>query len=439
MVPPAAGRPPSCTGFWPPATAAPSGCSSRRPRGGEGGPGEGGGQVLGTITEFRLGSTDPGAFAYDASAQVAAYAALVHDAYVAAHAGAVALQAAIGALLADPSPERLDAARQAWVDARPAYMRTEAFQFYAGPIDGPGGPLPRLNAWPVDPAFIDGIVDDPSVPLDFRSLARLNQADAPEQVTTGWHAIELLLWGEYGRPAARRRSSPARARTTGGATISPRAAQLLVNDLGLAGRGLGAGRQQLPRLRRGDGPAQRARPRLQRHDRARRLRDPAAPDRRRALPRQRELPAVAVQRHLRRRQPRRLRGRARRSTSARASTRSSPASTRRSPPRSHAAFDRADTALAAARRAPMPASSPRPPAAPSAPRPRRRCAPSPISAASSAGPATGSACSSSSPGSSPALPATTASQAQAKASIPAVADAKRRESHTTRTQRGSPC
>src|SRR5690606_12805324 len=124
--------------------------------GGEGGPGEGGGQVLGTITEFRLGSTDPGAFAYDASAQVAAYADLVHGAYVAAHGGAPALQQAVGALLDNPSQDSLDAARRVWADAHRAYLRTEAFQFYAGPVDEPNGPLPRLNAWPVDPAFAEG-------------------------------------------------------------------------------------------------------------------------------------------------------------------------------------------------------------------------------------------------------------------------------------------
>ena len=86
---------------------------------------------------------------------MAAYADLVHDAYVAAHDGALALQAAIDALLADPSQETLDAARRAWTDARPAYLRTEAFQFYAGPVDAPGGPLPRLNAWPIDPGFVE--------------------------------------------------------------------------------------------------------------------------------------------------------------------------------------------------------------------------------------------------------------------------------------------
>jgi putative iron-regulated protein len=214
-----------------PAGAGPERLFLAQAEGGEGGPGEGGGQVLGTITEFRLGSTEPAAFAYDASAEVAAYAALVHDAYAAARAGALALQRAIGALLADPSPETLDAARRAWIDARPDYLRTEAFQFYAGPVDGPGGPLPRLNAWPVDPAFIEGIIADPSVPLSFRSLARLNQAGAPDQITTGWHAIELLLWGEdVDRPYT--------DFVAGGGNDRRReylaaVAQLLANDLGL--------------------------------------------------------------------------------------------------------------------------------------------------------------------------------------------------------------
>jgi putative iron-regulated protein len=218
--------------MWPAPAAAPERLFAAQDASGEGGAGEGGGQVLGTITEFRLSSTAPDAFAYDAAEQVAAYADLVHATYAAARAGAAALQAAIAALLADPSPATLDAARAAWVAARPAYLRTEAFQFYAGPVDAPGGPLARLNSWPVDPDFIAGIVADPAVPLDFRSLARLNQAGDAGEVTTGWHAIELLLWGEDGaRPASD---------FAAGSTESDRrrdylaaAAQLLVNDLGL--------------------------------------------------------------------------------------------------------------------------------------------------------------------------------------------------------------
>ena len=163
--------------------------------------------------------------------QVAAYASLVHDAYVAARDGALALQGAIDALLADPTADTLAAARQAWIDARPAYLRTEAFQFYAGPVDAPTGPLPRLNAWPIDPAFVEGVIADPPVALNFRSLARLNKTGGEDKVTTGWHVIELLLWGEAGDRAAtdfvageandRRRDYLAAV------------AQLLVNDLGV--------------------------------------------------------------------------------------------------------------------------------------------------------------------------------------------------------------
>lgn len=206
---------------------------------GEGGPNEGGGQVLGTITEFRLSSTDPRAFAFDASRQVEAYATLVHGSYVGAAARAAELQAAVASLLAEPSEQTLDAAREAWQAAHASYLHTEAFLFYAGPVDGPGGPLPRLNAWPIDPAFVDsthtspdgGIINDDSVSLNFRHLAQLNQADDPRQVTTGFHAIELLLWGESGERSA--------SDFTAGDGHNDRrrdyltaVARLLVNDLG---------------------------------------------------------------------------------------------------------------------------------------------------------------------------------------------------------------
>jgi putative iron-regulated protein len=172
--------------------------------GGEGEGGEGGGPVLGTINDFRLRTTDPNAFQYDASRQVAAYGAVVYERYSAAFAEAKQMQAAIGALLADPGPATLEAARAAWVAARAAYMQTEAFMFYAGPVDATGGPAPRLNSWPVNEAFLDyvegnpdaGLVNDPSITINRATIVRLNQAADPEDVTTGWHAIEFLLWGQ---------------------------------------------------------------------------------------------------------------------------------------------------------------------------------------------------------------------------------------------------
>lgn len=195
---------------------------------GEGGPGEGGGQVLGTITEFRLSSNDPNAFSYDASAQVAAYADLVSKTYVEAQAESVALKDAIAALREAPTAEKLDAARTAWLAVRAAYLRTEAFQFYAGPIDGPGGPLPRLNGWPVEPAVIDGLVADTSQSLGFRSLAQLNRIEPPANITTGLHVLEYLLWGADGSVSAETFSAEVRR-----GEYAASVAQLLANDLSL--------------------------------------------------------------------------------------------------------------------------------------------------------------------------------------------------------------
>lgn len=197
---------------------------------GEGGPGEGGGQVLGTITEFRLSSTDASAFAYEGRPQVEAYGALVHETYDSAHSAALDLKAALSALAADPRPESLEAARFAWSDARGDYLLTEAFQFYGGPVDGPEGPLPRLNGWPVDPAAIDALLSDPGQSLNFRALARLNSVEAPVKITTGLHVIEYLLWGADGALEAAAFTGEDGARRGNYAVAL---GQLLINDLSL--------------------------------------------------------------------------------------------------------------------------------------------------------------------------------------------------------------
>lgn len=165
--------------------------------GGEGG-GEGGG---GVPASYILGSTDPTKWQYDATAAIDAYIAGGHTQYVAAVAEAVKMQSAIDALLANPSDETLAAARAAWVAARPSYLVTEAFRFYDGPIEEVEG---QLNAWPMNEAFIDytkddpksGIINDPAIPVDGAALVALNQKSDEADVTTGWHAIEFLLWGQ---------------------------------------------------------------------------------------------------------------------------------------------------------------------------------------------------------------------------------------------------
>lgn len=195
---------------------------------GEGGPGEGGGAVLGTITEFRLSSNDPAAFDYDASAQVGGYVDLVSTAYAKAVAAAGSLLDAVGALNASPTAETLEGARAAWREARAAYLATEAFLFYAGPVDGPGGPFPRLNAWPIDPAAIDALLGDGAQSLNFRALARLNRIETPVKITTGLHVLEYLLWGGDGSLGADAFASEAGARRR---EYAGSVARLLVNDL----------------------------------------------------------------------------------------------------------------------------------------------------------------------------------------------------------------
>ncbi len=138
------------------------------------------------------------------------YAKLVHANYKDAYTDALALQQAIDAMLASPTNETLEAAKKAWLISRDSYGQTEAFRFYEGPIDfvdsetGAEGPEGRLNAWPLNEAYIDyvqgdekaGIVQNTGVTITKESLTEKNQELDEADVATGYHAIEFLLWGQ---------------------------------------------------------------------------------------------------------------------------------------------------------------------------------------------------------------------------------------------------
>jgi len=135
---------------------------------------------------------------------VAHYAALVHANYQDTLAAARALQQAVGAFVKAPSAESLTAARKQWLAAREFYGQTEAFRFYGGPIDDDKGPEGRINAWPMDEAFVDGVQGKPAAGLinnrkfviSKKALAAQNERGGEENIATGWHAIEFLLWGQ---------------------------------------------------------------------------------------------------------------------------------------------------------------------------------------------------------------------------------------------------
>ncbi|MGQ0529833.1 MAG: imelysin family protein [Panacagrimonas sp.] len=167
-----------------------------------------GGEAGEAPSSYRLLSSDPKVYAFDVRAQVQHYARLVHASYRESATRAAQMQQSIQALLRQPSAQSLATARESWVAARPAYLVTEVFRFYDGPIDitadGAPGPESRINAWPLNEAYIDavrgqprsGIVWDTQLPLTRESILSRDQVSDEADVTTGWHAIEFLLWGQ---------------------------------------------------------------------------------------------------------------------------------------------------------------------------------------------------------------------------------------------------
>lgn len=151
-------------------------------------------------------SPDAGASLPDITpAAMETYAQIVHASYEDSLTSAQALDTALNALVDTPSAETMLAARNAWLESREPYLQTEVYRFYDGPIDNPDdGPEGLLNAWPLDEAYIDyvagddtaGIVNDAAVEISASQLESLNEEGTEENISTGYHAIEFLLWGQ---------------------------------------------------------------------------------------------------------------------------------------------------------------------------------------------------------------------------------------------------
>ena len=135
---------------------------------------------------------------------------------------ALALQKVVSALISAPSEATLNAARTAWIDARPSYQQTEAYRFGNAIVDDWEG---RVNAWPLDEGLID-YVDPGYGQNEENELSALNVIATPKftlsgvevdatqitpelisgtlqeaggieaNVASGYHAIEFLLWGQ---------------------------------------------------------------------------------------------------------------------------------------------------------------------------------------------------------------------------------------------------
>jgi putative iron-regulated protein len=143
----------------------------------------------------------------DAPPVVDGYVAIVRASYADSVQTATALRTAIDAFVAAPSAVTLQAAKTAWLAAREPYGQTEVYRFYDGPIDNPdAGPEGRINAWPLDEVYIDyvagnpmgGIINNPAMfpTLTKELIADQNELGAEDNISSGYHAIEFLLWGQ---------------------------------------------------------------------------------------------------------------------------------------------------------------------------------------------------------------------------------------------------
>jgi putative iron-regulated protein len=131
------------------------------------------------------------------------YAALAYASYQDSLAMAVKLEHAVQTLVKSPSAAAMADARAAWITARTPYLQTEVCRFYDGPIEDVEG---FVNAWPIDENMIDYVAEDPSSGLinnpsqhpaiTREVLADLNEKQGERSITTGYHAVEFLLWGQ---------------------------------------------------------------------------------------------------------------------------------------------------------------------------------------------------------------------------------------------------
>ena len=150
------------------------------------------------------------------------YTAMAHAKYEDSLVAARGLQEAVDRLIAAPTEATLAAARAAWTAARVPYQQSEVYRFGNAIVDDWEG---KVNAWPLDEGLIDyvaasygaeseenpayraNIVASPSVAfagetidarvIDKALLEALHELGGVEaNVTTGYHAVEFLLWGQ---------------------------------------------------------------------------------------------------------------------------------------------------------------------------------------------------------------------------------------------------
>nr|WP_284500365.1 imelysin family protein [Microbulbifer sp. GX H0434] len=126
-----------------------------------------------------------------------------------------ALNHAVGTLLERPNEDHLEAAKLAWLDAHRQFAAALPYiqlGFAPAEIRDQGRKLVlALDSWPVQPGYLDtvpgysdsGIVNDTAIELTLTNLRRQHRLTANEEASTGFHAMEIMLWGPTGERAAK--------------------------------------------------------------------------------------------------------------------------------------------------------------------------------------------------------------------------------------------
>lgn len=155
------------------------------------------------------------------------YVAMAAAAYTDSVTTAQTLKTAIDTFVADPTEQNLTAARAAYKEARVPYQQSEIMRWDEtittnhnpdqGGLQSIDDREGQVNAWPLDESLIEHIISQTSA-IDAAALASQNGALTPSQqaqvdaeddadakqalidgfgeanVTTGFHAIEFMLW-----------------------------------------------------------------------------------------------------------------------------------------------------------------------------------------------------------------------------------------------------
>ena len=185
--------------------------------------------LTGCTTSSTQGTT-PTQMTQQANTILGAYSNIALANYNDALNDAINLKFRIDAFATKPTKYSFEQAKKAWLISRESYGQTEIFRLSNGPIDAEEGWVAdaygslegQLNAWPLDENMIDytidananktsgNIIDTAGVfnpggedaqavnvkKITVDALTALNENGGDANVSTGYHAIEFLLWGQ---------------------------------------------------------------------------------------------------------------------------------------------------------------------------------------------------------------------------------------------------